>query len=133
MSKSEVEKAREFFIKDRFAMPTTGIEIEDVEDYYAKCSLKIEEKHLNAAGKVMGGAVFTLADFTFAVASNHNGEPTVTTTSQITYLSAAKGEKLISESKLIKNGKTTCTYEINITDNLGTPVALVVTNGMKLR
>ena len=33
--------------------------------------MKIEPRHRNAAGIIMGGAIFTLADFAFAVASNH--------------------------------------------------------------
>ena len=67
---TNIEKAKEFFIKDRYAMITTGIEIEEVEEKYAKCSLKINENHTNATGHVMGGAIFTLADFTFAVSIN---------------------------------------------------------------
>ena len=129
---NDLENAREFFAKDVFATKTTGIVIEDVKECYAKCSLKIDSRHINAMNNVMGGAIFTLADFTFAVASNFNQVPTVTTTSQITYLSGVKGDTLYSESRLIKNGRTTSFYEIEITDNLGTKVALVTESGMKI-
>jgi acyl-CoA thioesterase len=44
----------------------------------------------------------------------------------------AKGKKLISESRLIKDGRTTCLYEINISDELGTKVAFATFTGMKL-
>jgi len=127
---TELEKARQFFLNDRYAMKTTGIEILDVALHYAKCSLKIDDRHLNAIDKVMGGVFFTLADFTFAVSSNLNGETTVTQNSSITYLGKVKGDSLISESHLIKSGKTTCTYEIFIKDNLGNPIALVISNGI---
>lgn len=66
-------KVREQFKKDRFATEATGITIEAVDENYAKCQLIVEEKHMNAAGSVMGGALFTLADFTFAVAANVGG------------------------------------------------------------
>lgn len=126
---TELEEAREFFIKDRYAMVTTGIEIEEVGEHYAKCSLKLDERHMNATGHAMGGAIYTLADFVFAVATNFKQPVTVTAVSQISYLGAAKGDTLYGESKLLKDGKRTCFYEINITDNLGNLVAVVSTSG----
>lgn len=126
---TELEEAREFFIKDRYAMVTTGIEIEEVGEHYAKCSLKLDERHMNATGHAMGGAIYTLADFVFAVATNFKQPVTVTAVSQISYLGAAKGDTLYGESKLLKDGKRTCFYEINITDNLGNAVAVVSTSG----
>lgn len=129
-----VEEAREFFIKDRYAMVTTGIEIEAVGDHYAKCSLKIDDRHKNAVGQVMGGVAYTLADFVFAVATNVSDEaPTVTTVSQISYLGVAKGDTLIGESQLLKDGRRNCFYQINITDNMGNPVAVVNTSGVHLQ
>ena len=80
----------------------------------------------------MGGAIFTLADYTFAVSSNFNQPQTVSITSQINFIGMAKGKKLISESRLIKDGRSTCLYEIDITDELGTKIALATFTGMKL-
>ena len=131
---NDLEKARDFFKDDVFATDTTGIVIEEVGDRYAKCSLKLNSSHMNAANQVMGGAIFTLADFTFAVAANHSRERlTVTTVSQISYLSTAKGDVLYGESKMIKDGKRSCFYEISITDNTGNLVALVSTNGAHIK
>ena len=78
-------KYKKIFSNDRFATDN-GAVIEQVEEGYAKCWLEIQPHHLNAAGTVMGGAIFTLADFAFAVASNWNKPLHVSTTSQITYL-----------------------------------------------
>ena len=100
------EKAIEFFSGDLYATKTTGIVIDDVKEHYAKCSLEIHEGVQNAYGGVMGGAIFTLADYTFAVSSNFNAPQTVSTSSQINFLGMAKGKKLISQSTLIKDGKT---------------------------
>lgn len=127
-----LEEAKKYFFNDRFAVSTTGIQIEAVDDNYAKCSLKIEERHLNAADRLMGGAIFTLADFTFAVATNSPDCRIVTTNSTITYLGTAKGSTLYSESKVIKTGKSICTLEISVTDNLDNKIALVVTSGMRV-
>ena len=135
---SQLEIAKNFFINDKFAMKTTGIDILEVGPHYAKTVLKINERILNGLGKVMGGAIFTLADFSFAVASNplnEKGEAvekTVTENSNISFLSSAKGDTLFCECILVKDGRTVCTYETKVTDNLGTLVAFVVTNGIKI-
>lgn len=129
---TDLEEARSIFMKDTYAMVTTGIEIDEVGEKYAKCSLKLNDGHRNATGQVMGGALFTLADFTFAVAANFKQSVTVTTVSQISYLGPVKGDVLYGESKLIKDGKRNCFYQISITDNLGTEVAIVSVNGVHL-
>ncbi|MCR5188554.1 MAG: PaaI family thioesterase [Treponema sp.] len=129
---TDLEKAKEFFNDDKFATQAAGIELVEVSDKYAKCYMKIQDKHLNAANMVMGGAIFTLADFAYAVASNFNQTPTVTRTSEITYLGQPRGDSLIAETKLIKDGRTTCTYEIIVKDEYNSMVALVISNGMKL-
>ena len=78
--------------------------------------------------------LFTLADFVFAVATNFNQEDiTVTTVGQICYLGMAKGDILYGESKFIKDGRTTCFYEIVISDNLGNNVAIVTMTGAHLK
>ena len=128
---TELEEARSMFEKDAYAM-MTGIEIDVVGDRYAKCSLKLNERHCNAIGQVMGGVMYTLADFTFAVAANFKQNRTVTTVSQISYLSPVKGDTLYGESKLIRDGKRNCFYQIRITDNLGTEIAIVSVNGTHL-
>lgn len=124
-----LENARKAFGNDIFATKTTGIVIDAVGDHYAKCSLVIEPKHLNAVGTVMGGAIFTLADFAFAVASNHAEMNTQSLTSQITYLSVAKGSRLIAEANCVKSGRSTCFYNITVTDDTGRLVASISTTG----
>ncbi len=125
------QKAIEKFSKDLYATKTTGIVIEEVYENYAKCSLSINENHLNAVGFVMGGAIFTLADFAFAVASNYNDELVVSLTSQISYISATKGPILIAEAKLLKNAKNICFYDILVKDDKGNLVASISTTGYR--
>lgn len=129
---TDLEKAREFFKNDKYATEATGIEIDAVGERYAKCSLKLTARHKNAIGHVMGGVMFTLADFVFAIATNFNQDITVSVVSQISHLSSPKGDILYGESRLIKDGKNTCFYEIDITDNLGTNVAIVSISGSHL-
>lgn len=126
---TDVDAARKIFGRDRFATKTAGIDIVAVDKGYAKCEMKIDDRHLNALDSVMGGAIYTLADFTFAIATNFQNVPTVTVTAQVSYLSAAKGSILYGESCLLKDGRRTCFYEIKITDDVGTNVAIVNITG----
>ncbi len=123
-----LEEIREIFARDRFATEN-GMSIDDASEHYAKCSLTISDRHKNAMGGVMGGVHFTLADFAFAVASNQNGESTVALNTDISYIGAVKGSRLIAEAKLIKNGRSACFYLVNVTDDLGNLVAVVKCSG----
>ena len=130
---TDLEQAREFFAADRYATEATGIEIVAVGDRYAKCRLETDVIHQNAVGHVMGGVFFTLADFTFAVATNHSSPcPTVTVTSTISYLTVPRDNVLIGESHLLRDGKRNCFYEIRITDGQNNLVAVVNTTGAHL-
>ncbi len=127
-----LEEARAFFVRDRFATEAAKIVIEDVGEHYAKCSLVIEDIHRNAVGQVMGGVLFTLADFVFAVAANFRQPVTVTCTSQISFLRATKGKALYGEARLLKDGRRNCFYDILITDDLGEEIAIVHASGVHL-
>lgn len=126
---SLVEEANEIFCKDQFATKLCGAKIESVSEEEVVCSMEITKNHLNAAGTVMGGAIFTLADYTFAIASNFHKNLTVSLDSQINYYEVSEGTKLIATSELLKTGRTTCFYVIHVSDDLGTKVADVHITG----
>lgn len=130
---NELQNAREFFANDLYATEATGIVIEEVGENYARCSLKLERKHQNAVGHVMGGVMFTMADFTFAVSTNRNGNLTVSTVAQISHLASPKGDTLYSESRLLRNGHRTCFYQVDITDNTGALIAVVTFTGTRIK
>ena len=123
-----IEEVRELFTNDRFATENDAV-IDQIGDHYAKCSIRLSDRHRNAMGAVMGGAIFTLADFAFAVASNWQEPGTVSLNSNITYLSTSKGTILTAEAVCIKNGRSTCCYQVNISDETGTLLAAVTTTG----
>ena len=82
----DIESAREFFYKDKFAVDT-GVTLDELSEDHAICSLKLTDNHRNAYGGVMGGVIFTLADFAFAVLSNQIHQLTVAQQVDIHYLS----------------------------------------------
>jgi acyl-CoA thioesterase len=103
--------------------------IEKIGDRSAVCSLIITDSHRNAMGAVMGGVYFMLADFAFAVAANNEKMGCVSLKSDISFLSSAKGEKLIAEAVCVKDGKSTACYRVDVTDELGILVATVTVTG----
>ena len=130
---THLESVREFFRNDRFATETAEITIESAEPGEAVCVMPILPKHLNARGTVMGGAIFTLADFAAAVAANgHAEDTTITLHGDITYLNAAKGKTLIAHATTIKQGRSAALHQIEIRDDLGTLVAHATMNGFVL-
>lgn len=132
----DIEKIRAFFKADEYAMGVTGITIDEVGERYAVCSLEPNGSHANAGGAVQGGAIYTLADFCFAVAANGAaisdgaGAGTITLSADVSYLRPAKiGAKLTAAAQCVKNGRNVCCYEVRVTDPEGKIAAIVLLNG----
>ena len=128
---ASLEEARTYFANDRYAA-MSGITLDELTEDGCVCSVTIRDEHRNALGGVMGGVIFTLADFAFAVSVNNEHFSTVALDANIHFLSAPKGERLIARSARVRSGRTTAVYEITIRDDLGKNVALFVGTGYKL-
>lgn len=120
-----------FFEKDKFAH-YVGIELIKVESGYAVTSLDITEKHLNGLGVVQGGAIFTLADFAFAAATNSNGLATVGINTNITYFKAPKGRVLTAKAKETSAEKKICGCDVEVIDEDGSLVAKFSGTGYRI-
>lgn len=118
-------EARATFGNDRFATRCCGATVDEAWPGHAVCSFEIADHHRNALGAVMGGAIFTLADFACAVASNLHQQPAVTATSDIQYLTGARGTRLIATCDAERDGRRLSFYTTRVTDDTGTLVALV--------
>lgn len=126
-----LKEVRERFANDKYAT-SNGAVIEEIGDGYAKVTMEIDEHHYNAAGGIMGGAIFTLADFAFAVAANWQGKTALSQTAQITYLGKVKGKKMIAQARQVKDGRTMCYYVVEVTDELGSQIAHVTSSGFHI-
>lgn len=129
---NSLKEAREFFYKDKFAI-NTGVTLDELTEDKAICSLMLNDEHRNAYGGVMGGVIFTLADFAFAVLSNQIHQLTVAQQVSINYLSAPRGDMLIAEAACRKSGRTSSIVIVDISDDLGCDVAQFVGTGFKLK
>lgn len=126
-----LEDAKSYFLGDRFAMES-GIEIESLGTDSCVCRMKLDARHRNAMGNVMGGAVFTLCDFAVAVISNHIHQSTVLMDADIRFLSAAKGDTLTAEARILKSGRTATVCQVIVRDSLSRDIALMTGTGCKL-
>ena len=123
--------AKDCFYKDIFAVETTGVRIEEARPNYSRCSLKIDERHFNVSGNVMGGAIFTLADYAFGVAVNTGDPSSVSLSSTINFIRPTKGPVLYAEAKCIKRGRSITFFDVTVTDDDGNIIATVIANGFR--
>lgn len=135
METTELEKSREFFGGDRYAA-MSGFVIESVEGDAATCSFEIQDFHLNANNTVMGGAMFALADFAFAVGCNAaylrgTGAMTVAADCHIQFLKSPKGGRLTARAVPLQCGRKLCFYRVDVTDGNGTLVAAMNCTGCR--
>ena len=133
----EIDNIIKFFSNDNFA-GSAGIKIDSVTEDSVECSMEIKDIHRNALGAVQGGAIFTLADLTFAVHSNLDNVcgldvgSTVGQSCNISYLNSTRGNHLFAKSKCLNKGRKMSVYKIDITDDLNKSIAMMIGNGFTI-
>ena len=127
-----MEEARTYFSEDRFATEN-GITLDELDGEHAVTSMTLSPRHRNAFGGVMGGAIFTLADFAFAALTNDRERVTVAQQVSISYLSAAKGKRLIATARYRTDGRSSCVVNVDVADDTGRDIAQFVGTGFKLK
>lgn len=109
--------------RDRYAVHS-DVELLSVAPGLARARMTLKSHHLNGVGTVMGGAIFTLADFAFAAASNSHGTVAVAINVSISFMKAATRGTLWAEAReLSRNFKIGC-YTVEVKDDEGDLVAL---------
>lgn len=119
----DLKEVQEFFAKDRYATEQTGCVVVEARKGFAVAEMEIKDHHRNGFGSVMGGAIFTLADFALAISCNIAEDPTVSVSNTIEFLSASKGTKLIATAKVDKSGRHMGFYTVDVTDDTGRHIA----------
>jgi acyl-CoA thioesterase len=103
-----------FFNKaDAFARHN-GMTITKVREGYARAEMELQPYHFNGARTVHGGALFTLADFAFAAASNSRGQLALSINSSISIFKGAKAGKLIAEAREVSHSPKLASFEVSI-------------------
>jgi acyl-CoA thioesterase len=86
--------------------------------------LRIAGWHKNSHGTVHGGAIFTLADTAFALASNSHGIPAAAINAHISYVKAATSGTLYAVAEEFSVNPKIATYTVTVTDDTGEKIAL---------
>lgn len=118
-----LNEIRAYFKEDQFATQAAGCTIVAASKGHAVCEMPLSRVHYNAAGGVMGGAIFTLADFCLAVACNVGEQPTVSVSNTIEFLSGTKGTRLTAECSVDKSGRKLGFYTVDVADDTGRHIA----------
>lgn len=119
-----MEKVKQFFSEHDLFAKHAGLELMDAEPGYAKVKMAIHPYHLNGVKTVHGGAIFTLADFAFAVASNSHGRVAMGVNGNISYMKAATTGTLYAEARETSRNHKLGHYTVNIYDDQQELVAI---------
>jgi acyl-CoA thioesterase len=112
-----------FFINDAWAQEA-GIELIQVSAGRSKLRMRIAGWHKNSHGTVHGGAIFTLADTAFALASNSHGVPAAAINAHISYVKSATAGTLFAEAEEFSVSPRIATYTVTVTDDAGEKIAI---------
>ena len=113
---------QEFFKGDAFAI-AAGVELLEAGNGFARACMEIKPMHLNGGGVCQGGAIFTLADFAFAVATNSHAQLTFSINSEIHIFKSEKNGLLYAEAHEVFNGSRLANCEVKITNEQGELIA----------
>ncbi len=119
-----MEKIKNFFIEnDKFAREC-GIELLSVEEGKAVARMNVQKRHHNGVNTAHGGAIFTLADFAFAVAANSYGTVAVAINVSISYLKAHTTGYLYAYARELSKGSKLGSYTVEIKNEAGELIAI---------
>lgn len=101
-----------------------GIELLELSPGYARLSLTVRPEHLNFSRSLHGGVVMSLADQAFGCATNTSGKLYVAVQFNINIFgTAAVGETIFAEGKVVHLGRTIGVCEMVVTDSEGKLIA----------
>ena len=118
-------QAKAFFSHDTWAVGFLGARIVSAQAGASVVEMDINPKrHLNSVGNIQGGVLYSIGDYATAVADWRKGQNNTTIDSSMQFLEVAKGTSLRIEAKVQRSTRRIGYYSVEITDNLGTRVAV---------
>jgi acyl-CoA thioesterase len=119
-----MDKLKKFFSENDLFARHNNIELLEAGEGRSLASMKIEPYHFNGAKTVHGGAIFTLADFAFAVASNSRGRLAMGISTSVNFVRAATGGTLYAEAVEQSLNPKLASYTVTVTDDRKETVAI---------
>ncbi|HOD92485.1 MAG TPA: PaaI family thioesterase [Clostridia bacterium] len=106
------------FRADKFATEILKININSINEGRAKASLQVRKEHLNGVELCQGGVIYSLADFTCAMAANSYGPVCVSVENSIIYKRAVRNEEImIADAEVVSRNNRIVECECVITVN----------------
>jgi acyl-CoA thioesterase len=118
----KMEQIKRCMANDQFAA-WSNIELIEVSPGFARAKMTLQPHHWNGLKTVHGGAIFTLADFTFAAAANSHGTVSVAINASITFMKAAETGVLVAEAREVSKNFKIGTYAVEIKNDKGDLIA----------
>ena len=101
-----------------------GIAFVEGGEGHATLRMTVGPAHLNFNGGCHGGALFTLADSAFGLASNSHGVRAAGIDAHIAYhLAAREGDVLVARAEEVSRGRKLATYRVNVERDDGALIA----------
>jgi acyl-CoA thioesterase len=119
-----MEKVKELLSANDLFARHNGIELLNIAAGAATATMQIKPYHLNAAGTVHGGAIFTLADFAFAAASNSHGRIAMGISTSVNFVKAAIKGTLLAVAVENSINQKLASYTVTVTDDEGSTIAI---------
>ena len=102
-----------------------GITLDEIGPGYAKTSMDIKPHHLNGAGVIQGGVLFSLADYALASAANSREKLSVSIETSMSFIKGISTGKVFAVAKEVSCGRTLARYDVPVTTEDGTLIALL--------
>ena len=111
---SEAERVRRLFDADSYAA-ALGVRLINDDPETVTVEMPITGSHLNFYEVTHGGAMFSLADCAFSLASNAHGDRAVAIDTHLALTAGtAAGDMLTAVAEEVTRGRTLATYRITV-------------------
>src|SRR3970282_2633539 len=117
-----MDRVEESVRADRLIQPF-GMKMVEAREGYAKVSVAVEERFLNAHNIAQGVLLFAAADAAFALSVNAVLDAVGVQWSLNVFRAAKPGETVIGESKIIHRGRQSMVCELTVTAGDGRVLA----------
>jgi LAO/AO transport system ATPase/phenylacetic acid degradation protein PaaD len=114
-SQQTLPTVHDLFARDPFVRDN-GIELVASAPGSATLRMRVEARHLNFNGRCHGGAIFTLADTAFGLASNSHGVVAAGINAHVTFQAAVEqGDELFARATEVSRGGKLAVYSVEVT------------------
>lgn len=117
------ERLKRFFNNRDRLCKCLGIEVTEIGHGTASTRMVIEDKHMNGADVVQGGAIFTLADLAFGAACNSHGNLALGVNMTIAFTKPGVSGGLTAHARETAAAGPLSTYVVEVKDDSGETIA----------